>query len=74
MLAAIAFFFFGLAMVTKVKIWPSVTNIIITCGPKMAVATEVPSVATCFSLSIFASHLTPPLILSIALGFKKSIL
>ena len=60
MLLAVVFFFFGLAMVAKVKIWPSVTSIIITCRSKMAVSAEMPSVATRFSPSIFLSHVTPP--------------
>jgi hypothetical protein len=60
MLAAIVLLFFGLAMVTKVIIRPRVANIIITCRPKMAVSAEMPSVATCFSPSIFLSHITPP--------------
>jgi len=60
MLTTVALFFLGLTMVTKVKIWSSVTNIIITCRPKMAVSAEMPSVGACFPLTIFLSHNTTP--------------
>ncbi len=60
MLTAGALFFFCLTLIAKVEVGPSVTHIIIACRPNGTVATEVPSVATCFSLAIFASHFTPP--------------
>lgn len=51
----------------------SIALFVITCRPIAAITTEVPSVAP-FFLAISSSHAPPPLILSIALCFKKSIL
>lgn len=60
MLTTGALFFFCLTLIAKVEVRSSVTHIIIACRPDGTVATEMPSVATRFSPSIFLSHVTLP--------------